>query len=311
MRLASFVAALRTGLFNTPVKRLSITGGGGGGGGVNTSFDDEEDIFEVSGSNLNAARSRVQASKSKGGGRDRTTSSSSTGSKMEVRVRYAELEGLPEIYKMMRSADWKERTSGVEDVVKLVCNHTKKVVNSGKLLMMLDRLCEKLSDGNTKVNLLALQGVSRCLSALGERAEPSLGVLVPSLCGNLARSPKLHDLAKNIFEGMTLALDAKLLALPYCNAVLSNENLKVKSVMLRRLAEVVPRLCDEGNSSLCMKHIVPVATKNCMDSRNDIKAPCATLIVTLYSCLGQDFVNHVNRIAKEAEVNHIKRLCGF
>ncbi|GMH83835.1 hypothetical protein TrST_g9389 [Triparma strigata] len=293
--------AMRNGLFNTPQKRLSIArGGGGGGGGGGGALEDDDDIFEVSGSNLNTSRLTQ--------GRDRTTSTQSTSS--VVSVKYSELEHLPDLFKRMRGTDWKERSEAVTELVALTTSHSNKVINGNKLIPIIDRLCEKLSDGNTKVNLHALEGISKCVTVLGQRIEPALGVLVPSICSNLARTPKLGTVAKNTIENMTMSLDAKLLTLPYCNSVLSNNNPKIKSFMLSSLASVVPRLCDEGSPNLAIKHIVPVAVKNCTEKKSDIKSACNTLTVTLYSCLGDEFINQVNRTAKRGEIEIIERSCG-
>lgn len=160
------------------------------------------------------------------------------------------------------------------------------------------------------MNLLALEGISKCVTVLGQRIEPSLGVLVPSICGNLARTPKLGTVAKGIIENMSMSLDAKLLTLPYCNAVLSNTNPKIKSFMLSSLATVVPCLCNEGSTNLAIKHVVPVAVKNCTEKKTDIKSACNTLTVTLYSCLGDEFLNQVNKTAKKGEIESIERSCG-
>ena len=100
------------------------------------------------------------------------------------------------------------------------------------------------------------------------------------------------------------------MTLPYCNSVLSNNNPKIKSFMLSSLASVVPLLCDEGSPNLAIKHIVPVAVKNCTEKKSDIKSACNTLTVTLYSCLGDEFINQVNRTAKRGEIEVIERSCG-
>eukprot|EP00520_Triparma_pacifica_P017084 CAMPEP_0118642922 /NCGR_PEP_ID=MMETSP0785-20121206/6096_1 /TAXON_ID=91992 /ORGANISM="Bolidomonas pacifica, Strain CCMP 1866" /LENGTH=1505 /DNA_ID=CAMNT_0006534511 /DNA_START=76 /DNA_END=4589 /DNA_ORIENTATION=+ len=306
---AKIEQGMRSGLFHTPAKGgLNLTK-------VDGMEDDEDDIMEISGSNLNATRFNP-----KGGGKDVTPTKSAkvgkrersktSGASLGSTINHTELEGLQEIFKKMRSKDWSERRDAVTEVVDFVIKYPNKVTNSNKLVTIFDRLCEKLSDGNTKVNILALEGVGRCMEILGGAVGAVLGVLVPALVGNLARTPKLITLAKGIIENLTQSIDPKQLLQPYCNQIESATTGKSKSFMILKLSDIIPRLFQNSTSNktavtLVSKNVVPVALRCVGDSKPDIKLSCRTLIITLYSLMGDLLIEAVRKV-NSSMVGHVE-----
>ena len=318
---------MRNGVFTTPSKRLSATGGSGG-------LDDEEvDIFEVSGSNLNfasfgpgggsggdgggggaegVASTPVHSRGFKSVGRREARSSPGHVS-TALSPQYVEFEGMPDIFKKMRSTDWKDRQEGVSEIVSLVQKHPGKVVSSGKLVPILDRLCEKLSDGNTKVNVMALEGVAKCLESLGDAVGAALGVLVPALCANLARTPKLNALARSTIDMLTQSIDPKLLCQPFCDQV-EHGNGRIKSFMLAKLSEIAPRIfqtsSEKAATKALTKNIIPLLVKCVNDNKPDVKQSCTSLAVTLYSLMGDSLVQLCNKL-NDGVGNKIESILGL
>jgi len=122
---------------------------------------------------------------------------------------------------------------------------------------------------------------------------------VPALVGNLARTPKLNQLAKKIIDSLTQSLDPRILCLPYCNQV-ENTNGKRKGFMILKLSDIVPRIYQSTNTksatSLISKNVVPVALRCMAENKPEIKNSCRTLVITLYSLMGMQLLDVVRKV---------------
>ncbi|CAM9840873.1 unnamed protein product, partial [Discosporangium mesarthrocarpum] len=140
-----------------------------------------------------------------------------------------EMDLLPEIYAGLDSGDWRERLAALEKGVRLVEDKGDMVVVTGKLAQLVNRLSERLSDRNLKVNILALEGVARITRALGPSLEPVLNTLIPLLCKNFASTnQQLVLLAGEAMDALSEEVDPCLLVQPVASlAEHGNPRLKV------------------------------------------------------------------------------------
>ena len=272
--------SLRTGLFHTPAKRGGM-GGLGNAVKVNASVDStiNMDDLEAAGTGKRGGGRRNGNNKGKG-------ADFMVGSQMKE-----EMENLQELYKQMRGTDWKERLDAVNECIQVVLKNAERLANGGKLLQVFDRLCERLADGNLKVNAVTLEAMSKVCGILKDKLEGVLVVLVPALCGNLARTPKLVSLAKNAIDALTQNVGAEKLVGVYAQQIESG-GFRVKSYMVQKLGDVAVRLCADGVARgvviLIGKTIVPVCVKVAAESKAEVKKSTEGLLLTLYSLLGDD-----------------------
>ncbi|CAM9728249.1 unnamed protein product, partial [Ectocarpus sp. 13 AM-2016] len=167
-------------------------------------------------------------------------------------------EVLPEVYARLDSGDWRERLKGLEEATSMLEKHGNNLHAAGKSARLVDRVADLLSDGNLKVNLLALEGVVRLGSSMGNKLEAVANTLVPAVCKNLASSNQQRvALAEEALDALCEAVDPCIFVQPVASlAQYGNARLKVP--MLAFLREITPEV---GNVKpiLLTKYVRPAA----------------------------------------------------
>jgi hypothetical protein len=88
------------------------------------------------------------------------------------------------LLKRVNANDWRERSEGIKELEKAIGAKWHRGLASHTVTVF-DSLVMRLNDGNSKVNVLALQSLSRILPMVGESAVAVLNTLVPALAANL------------------------------------------------------------------------------------------------------------------------------
>ena len=280
---------------SSPTNVGGTLGGGGGGGGiggggggigagrVGTAGGESED-FEISGKRASGGSGGI--------------------------VLERDFELLPDIYKGMRSNDWKERQTSVMKVVELVLKHSHKMCTSGKIVQVFDRLSERLADGNQKVNAYTLESVERLVIVFGNKLEPVLNVFLPALVGNLARTPKIVALAKNCLETLMNSIEPKILCGHLASLAESN-SIRIKTAMIVKLSEIVGTI-NETKPNLIGKHIYPTAFKLIGENKPEIKSAVNRLLVALHETVGGAILDAGSAAGlRQGEMDKLSRICGI
>ena len=234
-----------------------------------------------------------------GGVNGNGTNNLSSPSPLVATVNMKELEVLQDYFASMRSNEWKERQTATQKLVELALKVATKLPTSGKMVSVFDRLSERLSDGNQKVNVTALEGCDKCIAAFGDKLEGALPVLVPALAGNLARTPKLVALAKTALDTLARAVDPRLLCQPFVQQAEHGSNVRIKSFMMAKLVEITPKLFDCNKAVLLSKHVIPLALRLLDENKGEIKAINNNLLLILYSAMGGKFIEQVSHLNEE------------
>eukprot|EP00752_Nemacystus_decipiens_P014589 g12992.t1 len=188
-----------------------------------------------------------------------------------------EAELLPEVFARLDSGDWRERLKGLEEATTLLEEHGAGLHAAGKSARLLDRMAELLSDGNLKVNLLALEGVVRLGSSMGSRLESVVNTLVPAVCKNLASSNQQRiALAEEALDALCEAIDPCLIAQPV-SSLAQYGNARLKVPMLALLRDITPDV-GEAKPILLTKYVRPAALSLVRDNHPNVRDAGLTLL---------------------------------
>ena len=111
--------------------------------------------------------------------------------------------------------------------------------SSTRLVKFVDNMLERLHDGNSKVNIHALETVLSILPIIKDRIEPVISNLVPVLANNLAtNNSSAKNLTLDIFDSLIKFSEGrtayKLLEL-LSNSVAYGTNAKVKPFIVEKI----------------------------------------------------------------------------
>ena len=303
--------SMRTGnAFFTPTKRK---GKGGGGFGSNNSSPTHGHPHHKSGG---AGSSDIVDSASDFGtdfevSGKRTGAGGGAGVGGGGIVIEKDFELLPDIYKGMRSTDWKERQTSVLKAVELILKHSHKMCTSGKLVQVFDRLSERLADGNQKVNVSTLESVERLVIVFGNKLEPVLNVFLPALVGNLARTPKLVALAQNCVDTLVRSVSPRILCPHLCGIAERTGSVRVKTAVLVKLSEAVAAI-NGSRPQLIGKHVAPLAFRLMGENKPEVKTAVNRLLVALHEVVGSDILEAGGSAGlSQDEMDKLSRICGL
>eukprot|EP00798_Chlamydomonas_sp_ICE-L_P017055 gene17055-23350_t len=147
-----------------------------------------------------------------------------------------------------------------------------------QLTQLLDGMTGRLSDGNSKVNVAALETLGRMFEVLREKAVQGLGPLVPALAGNMGSTNEKnfsHCISSGSVKGSKIMMVGKL------------------QVIITSLYPMKP--------NLVVKYAIPAAFSLLKDSRGESKQASTQLLTTLASLMGPTLNDHASTLQPAAQ----------
>jgi len=196
--------------------------------------------------------------------------------------------------RQLDSKDWRERSTGLRTITEK--RGALRGLPESQLGLVLESIINRLSDGNSKVNVLALETVEGILPELGNAAGVGLNQLVPALSANAASTnDKIRSKAVDAIDALVGAVDGALLV-QNLSHVISNGNARSKAVMIDRLEQVVSR-CYAAQPRLVGRHALGAALASLHDPKADIRTANAKLLRSLYAAMGPQLLDAASGLA--------------
>eukprot|EP00736_Rhodelphis_marinus_P007557 Rmarinus@m.2981 len=222
----------------------------------------------------------------------------------------AEFEDLPQLYLQLSATDWKKREQGICKLTSLVCAYPSHF--QARIVSTFDHFGQRLTDANTKVNILALQSLLTMIPLLKDALEVVVNVIVPKLKGNmLSANAQVRTLTGDVLDSLIDHIDNAALVQEFSSLALFG-TYQHKTIILEKLAMIVHNL-NGRKDTLLNKHVVPLSLKLLGEtSRKDVTVPNAVLLRELYESLGSSLINQAASMSeahrnKLLDILHDKR----
>jgi len=206
----------------------------------------------------------------------------------------AELEELPVLLNQVTSKDWRERSNGLKALEEMVLSCP--YIPESQLVNMFDHLVQRLSDGNSKVNIQTLQVLTRIFPALGESTGAALNTLVPSLVANLgSTNEKIRNSASEAVDSLIRSMDSSALLQNFAHCV-NHGGLRAKHIMLEKLTTMVPEVYSM-NHTLLVKYVLPAAFSLLSETKGEIRSANSRLLKALHRTMGSKLREHTGNLS--------------
>lgn len=219
------------------------------------------------------------------------------------------LDRLASLCTALGAPDWNARRDAVVGMVELVRSHAELLVARGKVLTLFDALTPRLTDSNSKVNLLALQSLQQLIPRIREGMPPVTATLLPALATSLASSnPQVRSISPAVLDTLLAEVEQSALIQPVVSCALYSPP-KARPLMIDRLRLLSISLYP-SKPQLVTKHAVPAAFRLAEDSRSELRQCTSLLLRALHTLLGEAFIDQVQRAPStvQARVNEVLQL---
>lgn len=239
-----------------------------------------------------------QAAQGKPDSNSRTSSSSSSGSaappsrkpppssSSSGSVAPVDTVALEKLQKNLESSNWKDRYDALQEATAFVSSSARGLTESGKVIGLFDLIIKRMEDGNSKVNVFALECLEQMIPALGSSGmELVLSNFIPALTKNLAaNNPKLSALSLAVTQVLCTHVDAKLLC-QHFTAIARHANSRIKPLLIDTLEQLTIG-SDEKNQYALNRYVLPLALELLKEAKSDVKDANTRLLRALYANLG-------------------------
>mmetsp|Transcript_14978 Transcript_14978/g.20666 ORF Transcript_14978/g.20666 Transcript_14978/m.20666 type:complete len:318 (+) Transcript_14978:2-955(+) len=205
-----------------------------------------------------------------------------------------ELEELPALCNLLTSKDWSQRSEGLSSIQDLVLSCP--YIPEAQLVSMFDHLVQRLSDGNSKVNLQCLQVLTRIFPALGESTSCCINTLVPALVANLgSTNEKIRTCANQAVDTLISHMDSASLVQNFAHCV-RNGGPRSKQLMLEKLTTITPEVY-LIRPQLVVKYVLPAAFSLLNETKGEIRTANIRLLQALWKTMGPSLQDHTQTLS--------------
>jgi len=200
-----------------------------------------------------------------------------------------------DVLKKLESSNWSERYEGLDDMYDIVCTKPNEAANN--IIKIFDKFCPRLADPNSKVNLYALQTLSRCIPILGHSMTSASTLVIENLKTSLAsKNDAIYQAAKNCLHTMVKHVDNSYLLQPLCTTV-QYSNVRNKPEFAECLADTIIPVWKK-KPSLINRLVLPLlwnflSTANSgvsQTGRANLQQAMSRICKLLYECLGKELL---------------------
>ncbi|KAK9817952.1 hypothetical protein WJX72_004805 [[Myrmecia] bisecta] len=191
------------------------------------------------------------------------------------------------------SKDWRERGAALTSLADLA-PHLPDLPDA-QLVSVVDHLTQRLSDGNSKVAIQALEVLCQVFCVLGNHT-PSLNTLVPALAANMgSTNEKIRAKAGEAVQTLLGKVDAALLIQNFAHCV-SHGNMRGKPTVIEKLDALVDAVYP-SKPMLVIKHALPAAFTMLNERGSDIRVATQSLLTTLARHMGDELAQHAMNLS--------------
>ena len=204
------------------------------------------------------------------------------------------LNDLESIYSSLNSSDWATRIEAVTRLADLASEQGDALCARGKLLTLFDHLTPRLTDSNSKVNVVALQALQTIVPAVRDGLSNVVSSIVPALATSLASSnAQVRAITPVVLDSLVAEVEHGALVQPFANCALYSPP-KARPLMIDKLRELSTSVYT-SKPQLVIKHAVPTAFRLLEDNRADLRPGTVQLLRVLYVLLGQSLLDQAQK----------------
>ncbi|UJR15557.1 hypothetical protein I4U23_002496 [Adineta vaga] len=232
-------------------------------------------------------------------------------------------EQVRELTKQMRSSDFRERLSGIEEFQKLCELETEIAIQS--LVQIFDGFNECLADMNSKVVLKALNTMHQLVPILGDALASVINSTLPIIAQSIAsKNRDISQCASDIIDTAIEYIDCGVLIQPLCT-LCQNSNLRVRPEIILKLAALVPQLCQRKPKQVEI-HLLPTYWKllsllrgqnsttitSSTGGSNNLNSSVHVITTALYTELGSTLIERASSSSSVAPkyLQLLRELCS-
>eukprot|EP00803_Ostreobium_quekettii_P000181 evm.model.scf_708.2 EVM.evm.TU.scf_708.2 scf_708:36024-41849(+) len=194
-----------------------------------------------------------------------------------------EAVGLDGALELMVSKDWRQRMTGLRAVAAAV--ETVPGESDAVVIPLMDTITQRLSDGNSKVIVVALETLKTLFSCAADDVSFHMNILVPALSNSLgSTSDKIRACTEEVIDQLVEVVDHILLIQNFSHCA-ANGHPKGRVLLLDKLQGIVTNVYPR-KPQLVIKHTLPVAFKLMAESKADVRAANLKLLVALAELMG-------------------------
>jgi len=197
----------------------------------------------------------------------------------------------------MKSNDFGERESAINNLVDLSGDRPDLVGSNINLIF--DEYVHRLTDSNSKVNLLALQNMLKLVPLLRDNFSVVANMVVPAVAQNMASNrPELRNLSLDIIDAMIDHIDQTSLLQPLSTLARYGNN-RVRPDIILKLATLVTHMYPR-KPQMVIRHVLPVlwqlvgnlsGSGAIPGSGTNLRQAAQRLATNLYSFMGQSLID--------------------
>jgi len=204
------------------------------------------------------------------------------------------LNDLESIYSSLNSSDWATRIEAVTRLADLASEQGDALCARGKLLTLFDHLTPRLTDSNSKVNVVALQALQTIVPAVRDGLSNVVSSVVPALAASLASSnAQVRAITPVVLDSLVAEVEHGALVQPFANCALYSPP-KARPLMIDKLRELSTSVYT-SKPQLVIKHAVPTAFRLLEDNRADLRPGTVQLLRVLHVLLGQSLLDQAQK----------------
>ncbi|XP_075252876.1 TOG array regulator of axonemal microtubules protein 1-like isoform X2 [Convolutriloba macropyga] len=197
----------------------------------------------------------------------------------------------------LKSNDFREREAAIHNLVELSSDRADLVGSNINLIF--DEYVHRLTDSNSKVNLLALQSMLKLVPLLRDNFSIVPNMVVPAVAQNMASNrPELRNLSLDIIDAMIDHIDQTSLLQPLSTLARYGNN-RVRPDIILKLATLVTHMYPR-KPQMVIRHVLPVlwqlvgnlsGSGAVPGSSTNLRQAAQRLATNLYSFMGQNLID--------------------
>ncbi|KAF5833407.1 hypothetical protein DUNSADRAFT_10276 [Dunaliella salina] len=162
-----------------------------------------------------------------------------------------------------------------------------------QLVELLDSMTARISEGNAKVAIQALETVGALFHCLRGRCNVGLNTLIPALAATLGSSnDKIRNVGVKATDALVESVDPALLIQNFAHCA-SHSSVRGRPLLVERL-QVLARALWPARPTLVLKHALPAAFSLLNDTKGDGRAAANTLLMGLARLMGPQLQEHAS-----------------
>lgn len=197
-------------------------------------------------------------------------------------------ENFQETLEKISSKDWRERQQGLQALEKDLLGLGE--VQESKLISAFDALVPRLSDGNSKVVVQALQTIADIVTVSKNNSVVVLNILMPNLASTIgSTNEKIRRKASKTLFTLCSEVDSVYLVQNVAHCV-KHSGPRSQPVLIEHLSHLVPSVHSRKHQ-LINKYVIPVAFSMLNEKSTGVRIAIQKLMKSLHKSMGTQLLD--------------------